>query len=331
MLIPPLAAVTAPAGEASPAKARFLALMSHEWHARLDGALAAALGETVEAPEPARRAAPALPAPARSLRILVAESSGADRKILRRVLEAAGHHVAMVENGEATLAALDRYRFELALIDIDLPRSGGRDVSKLYRMEHLGESRLPIIALAADPGIETERLCREAGMDAVLGKPIETAQLLAAIDEIHARVTGGADAARARVVTPISAHPRYFADAGAVVDEATIEALRLLGGSSDFLGDVIDAFCSDARRLLEQLRQAVAEGDLPTFKDLVHSLRSGAANLGAARFCQILTELRDITGRDLRLDGPRYIEKLVSEFAKLETVLSRVARESRIA
>ena len=275
-------------------------------------------------------APPPLPAPARKLKILIAEDNSANRKILRRILEMAGHQTAVVNDGEAALAMLDRDRFDLALMDINMPEMSGYEVTKLYRMEHLGEGRLPIIALTADATSETERQCREAGMDAVLTKPVEAAQLLAAIDEAYARVASPGNAAASPVVTPISAHPRYFADAGAIVDEATIEALRMLGGGSDFLGDVIDTFCTDGRRLLEHLRQAAAEGDLRAFKELTHSLRSGAANVGAARLCQTLTSFRDLTAKDLRQNGGSYIEKLQAEFAKLETALSRMVRETRI-
>jgi two-component system, sensor histidine kinase RpfC len=283
-----------------------------------------------EATAPAQPASPMLPAPARPLKILVAEDNNANRKILRRILEMAGHQVAVANDGEAALSMLDRDRFDLALMDINMPEMSGYEVTKLYRMEHLGEARLPIIALTADSTSETERQCREAGMDAVLTKPVEAAHLLAAIDGTYSRVAlpGNATAA-SPVVTPISAHPRYFSDVGAVVDEATIEALRMLGDGSDFLGDVIDTFCSDGRRLLEHLRQAVDEGDLRGFKELIHSLRSGAANVGAARLCQTLTTLREITGKDLRQHGGSYIEKLQSEFAKLETTLDRMAKESR--
>jgi two-component system, sensor histidine kinase RpfC len=308
-----------------------------------DGALASALLAAVAgdlqpvAAAPPREAAastPAgqpLPAPARKLRILIAEPDGANRKILRRILEMAGHQTAVVNDGEAALAVLDRDRFDLVLLDITMPEMSGYEVAKLYRMEHLGEGRLPVIALAADATSETERLCREAGMDAVLAKPVEATQLLAAIDETYARVTNSGGAASASpVVTPISAHPRYFADAGAVVDEATIEALRMLGGGSDFLGDVIETFCTDGKRLLEHLRQAVVEGDLRAFKELLHSLRSGAANVGAARLCQTLTSLRDITGKELRQNGASYVEKVQGEFAKLETTLGRMSRETRI-
>jgi len=280
----------------------------------------------LSAPAPAPAPLP-LPPPARKLKVLIAEDNSANRKILRRILEMAGHQTAVVNDGEEALSALDRDRFDLALMDINMPEMSGYEVAKLYRMEHLGEARLPIIALTADATTETERQCREAGMDAVLTKPVEAAQLLAAIDETYARVAspGGASP----VVTPISAHPRYFADAGAVVDEATIEALRMLGGGSDFLGDVIETFCSDGRRLLEHLRQATAEGDLRTFKELIHSLRSGAANVGAARLCQTLTGLREVTPKDLRQHGTSYVDKLQGEFAKLEQTLARMAKERR--
>lgn len=279
--------------------------------------------------EPLLREAP-LPAPARRLKILVAEDNNANRKILRRILEVAGHHVAAVNDGEAALSELERDRFDLVLMDINMPEMSGYEVTKLYRMGHLGEARLPIIALTADATSETERQCREAGMDAVLTKPVEAMQLLAAIDDTHGRLAARGSAAPASpVVTPISAHPRYFSDAGAVVDEATIEALRMLGDGSDFLGDVIETFCTDGRRLVEHLREAAAEGDLRSFRELLHSLRSGAANVGAARLCQTLSTLREVTGRDLRQHGTSYVDKLQSEFAKLETALGRMAKESR--
>jgi two-component system sensor histidine kinase RpfC len=307
-----------------------------------EGALASALlavADTGASEPPAETSAPAdatasaapLREPARKLRILVADSNAANGKVIRRVLELAGHQAMVVQDGEAALAVLDRERFDLALLDTGMAEMSGFDVARLYRMEHLGEGRLPIIGLAPEAADETERQCREAGMDAVLAKPLEAAELLAAVDETYARVTGGnAAAAASPVVTPISAHPRYFADAGAVVDEATIEALRLLGGNSDFLGDIIETFCAEAWRSVELMRLAAAEGDLSGFKELGHSLRSGAANVGAARLCQTLASLRDITARELRQNGGAYVEKLQAEFAKVETTLSRMIPEARL-
>src|SRR6185312_10471561 len=190
------AVVESPIGDAAMASALLAALAS-------DTKTMAELAEPLRREAPAPTASPMLPAPARPLKILVAEDNNANRKILRRILELAGHQVAVANDGEAALSMLDRDRFDLALMDINMPEMSGYEVTKLYRMEHLGEARLPIIALTADATSETERQCREAGMDAVLTKPVEAAHLLAAIDGTYSRVAlpGNATAA-SPVVTP---------------------------------------------------------------------------------------------------------------------------------
>ncbi|MGB8182726.1 MAG: ATP-binding protein, partial [Stellaceae bacterium] len=270
------------------------------------------------------------PRPAQSLKVLVADDNAANCKILKKVLEMAGHQAVVVGDGEAALAALERERFDLALLDINMPDVTGYEVAKLYRMSHVGEWRLPIVALTADVTSETERLCREAGMDAVLTKPMEPAQLLAALTDIYAKA--GAGERRPifvpQVVTPISVHPRFVPDAGAVVDEQTFVALKDLGGS-EFVAEVVDTFRKDARRLIEDLRTAVDRGDLRDFRDVTHSLRSGAANVGGVRLCEALTAMREVTANDLSRTGPAYFDKIVNEFSRLDASLEQMTRAER--
>jgi len=288
--------------------------------------------------------------PDRLLKILVAEDNAANCKILRRILELAGHQAVVATDGASALDAMESDHFDLVLMDINMPEMSGYEVTKMYRVEHLAEPRLPIIALTADGTSETERLCRDAGLDAVLTKPVEAAQLLAAIDETYRRIApygtpiGPTPTAAppapfpspqpmvppppGRVVTPISSHPRFLAEGGGpVIDEGVIDALTTLGGGQEFLVEVIDAFRNDARRLFEPLRIAIDEHDLRAFKELTHSLKSGGANLGAVRFCQTITALKDVTTRDLAQNGPVYLEKLVSEFLKLEGAFDRLLKD----
>jgi len=316
-------------------------------------------------PLPAAAGAAPLLRTARRLRILIAEDNAANCKILRRILELAGHQVAIAMDGASALDAMGRERFDLVLMDINMPEMSGYEVTKMYRVEHVSDARLPIIALTADGTSETERLCRDAGLDAVLTKPVEASQLLAAIDETYARVVpfgapigpsaeppapppapvaadprppafpaapvpppAAPPSAPGKVVTPISSHPRFLSEGGGpVIDEGVIDALTTLGGGQEFLVDVVEAFRNDARRLFEPLRIAINEQDLRAFKELTHSLKSGGANLGAVRFCQTITALKDITTRDLQLNGNAYLEKLVSEFLKLEAAFDRLLKE----
>jgi two-component system sensor histidine kinase RpfC len=299
------------------------------------GILGALAAEQQVAAAGAAEPAPPAPAPAvqpaeRPLRVLVADDNAANCKILKNVLEMAGHKVEVATTGEAALAALEKSRFDLALLDVNMPEVSGYDVAKLYRMSHMGEWRMPILALTADATSETERLCREAGMDAVLTKPVETAELLAAVDDIYAKLAApdrGA-ASAPPVVTPITAHPRFVAENSEAVDADTVAALRSLGGN-EFVEEIVDTFRRDAGRLLEHLRQAVARGDLRDFRELVHSLRSGAANVGGVRLCQNLTALRDVTAKDLRQMGPGYLETIETELARLENALEQAMLQAR--
>jgi two-component system, sensor histidine kinase RpfC len=289
----------------------------------------AALAST---PLPPRTAPPPAPLakPARPLKVLVADDNAANCKILKKVLEMAGHRAVVVGDGEQALATLERDRFDLALLDVNMPDVTGYEVAKLYRMSHVGEWRLPIVALTADITSETERLCREAGMDAVLTKPIEPGQLLTALVDLHAKAEAGdrRPVIVPQVVTPISAHPRFVPDAGTVVDEHTFAALRNLGGN-EFVAEVIDTFRKDARRLIEDLHKAVERGDLRDFRDVTHSLRSGAANVGGVRLCEALTAMRDVTANDLSQTGPAYFDKIVNEFSRLDASLEQMTWTER--
>lgn len=300
---------------------------------------------------PSRRAAAPRPVPSpsqapprrkRPLRVLVAEDNTANRKIMQRMLEMVGHEAALVNDGEAALDALEKGAFDVALFDINMPVMSGYEATKLYRTAHMDERRLPIIALTADATVETERLCREAGIDAVLTKPVDAEQLVHAIEETIARVTGSdlvADApppaaARAAetpgIVTPISVHPRYGLESGAVVDDEAIEALRSLGAGTNFFHDVIETFRIDARGIVEQLGKAAVEGDLRQFREHAHSLRSSAANVGGTRICEMLLGLRELTQRELRAQSADIVEKVSGELARLDAALDQKVREAKL-
>ncbi|MGH6984695.1 MAG: ATP-binding protein, partial [Stellaceae bacterium] len=178
------AVIEAPVRPETLASALMSALASNPRQRTVESAPAAA----PETPPPAAVAPPLLTPlpsvrPAQPLKVLVADDNAANCKILKKVLEMAGHQAVVVADGEQALATLERDRFDLALLDINMPDVTGYEVAKLYRMSHVGEWRLPIVALTADVTSETERLCREAGMDAVLTKPMEPAQLLAALTD----------------------------------------------------------------------------------------------------------------------------------------------------
>ncbi|MEZ6016560.1 MAG: ATP-binding protein [Planctomycetota bacterium] len=124
-------------------------------------------------------------APARALRVLLAEDNAVNQKVAALMLERLGHSVTIVDNGlrvlEADLSAID-----LVLMDVQMPLMDGLEATRQLRNReaHAGQGRLPILALTASTLLEERAACLDAGMDGVLTKPITSEALSAGLDAV---------------------------------------------------------------------------------------------------------------------------------------------------
>ncbi len=263
------------------------------------------------------------------LAVLVADDNRTNQKVLTKILERAGHRVLLADDGEQALDVMGEEPVDLAILDVNMPGMGGIEATKLYRVTALGRPHLPIIALTADATPQTRQRCLEAGMDACLIKPIEPAVLLASIAGLVAR---GREAAsetdRESAVTAIAAHPRFRAVQMPLADANTLASLASLGGE-DFLRELIDEFLSDTRTLLAELRQSAAARDATAFRAQAHALRSGSANVGAARLAALCEPWQTISAEQLAAAGAQHVAQLEAEIDRAADALLAAARERR--
>jgi signal transduction histidine kinase/DNA-binding response OmpR family regulator len=119
----------------------------------------------------------------RPLKVLVAEDNRVNQALITRILEKRGHHVTLTTDGQAAVDAYDRERFDVALIDVQMPGMDGFEATALIRArELLTGRRMPIIALTAHAMQGDRERCLAAGMDGYLTKPIQSAALFATIE-----------------------------------------------------------------------------------------------------------------------------------------------------
>lgn len=112
--------------------------------------------------------------PEESLRILVAEDSLVNQKVMALFLERDGHRVCLVDNGADAVAALEREQFDLVLMDVQMPVMDGFEATRAIRsLEGATGERLPIIALTAHTVEGDRERCLAAGMDDYLPKPFQ--------------------------------------------------------------------------------------------------------------------------------------------------------------
>ena len=139
-------------------------------------------------PQPAAEAQPAAaPAPApvspKNLGpVLLAEDNPINRKLAITLLQKAGYAVEAVENGRLAVEAVQRNRYSLVLMDVQMPEMGGFEAAQRVRAQEKPGQHLPIIALTANAMSGDRERCLEAGMDDYLSKPLQPKKLFEALE-----------------------------------------------------------------------------------------------------------------------------------------------------
>ena len=110
---------------------------------------------------------------ARGFHILVAEDNPINQKLTVRLLEKKGYRATVAENGLEALACLEKQRFDLILMDVQMPEMGGLEATRSIReRERLSGGHIAIVAMTANAMKGDRERCLESGMDDYVSKPV---------------------------------------------------------------------------------------------------------------------------------------------------------------
>jgi CheY-like chemotaxis protein len=139
------------------------------------------------APPPAT-AAEATPAAAatpvqdsRALNILLVEDHPINQKLATTLLRKWGHTVVLANNGQEAVELFAREKWDLVLMDMQMPVMGGLEATRLIRAREAPGQRTPIVAMTANAMESDRQSCLDAGMDDHLAKPFNAAVLQATL------------------------------------------------------------------------------------------------------------------------------------------------------
>jgi len=239
--------------------------------------------------------------------VLLAEDNPVNRKLVTTLLKKRGHRVKAVENGRLALDAVapgGKDRFDVVLMDLQMPEMGGLEAARAIREREDGGHRLPLIALTAHAMQGDRERCLEAGMDGYLSKPIDVDELIAVVER-HAE--GEA--------VPSTAPPTEPPATRAVFDERA--ALAYTGGDRRLLAEVVKLFRADCAPSLRRIDRAIARRDAEALRMAAHRLKGAIATVGAPASRQVAADLED-TART------RNFDKAKRTYAKLRQELERL-------
>lgn len=118
------------------------------------------------------------------LRIIGAEDVESNELVLAGILDSLGYEAVFVNDGARLIDALKKDVFDVVLMDLQMPNVSGIDATRAIRAGEAGETnrRIPIVGISAHAGSVVKSACLEAGMDAVISKPIDSIALQKELD-----------------------------------------------------------------------------------------------------------------------------------------------------
>jgi PAS domain S-box-containing protein len=251
---------------------------------------------------------PEVPAvPRRSLRILLAEDNLVNQRVAKLMLGMLGHHVDAVGNGFDAVAAATAGRYDIVLMDVQMPDVDGLEATRRIRSRLPSDQAPFIVAMTANARPQDRDACLAAGMDEYLSKPVRMKELEAVIARtswtasvlLGDRPTGGGD------VTVLDALLEQLGDTG--------EETR---------AEIVDQYLAEGRDQLALVQAALAEGDFPSVAAACHTWRSTSDLLGMKELAEVLRQL-EADAQAARPDCAGLALELDEEYQR---VLQRLAR-----
>ena len=258
----------------------------------------------------------------RPLRILVAEDTPFNQKFIKRLLQRWGHISVIAENGIEALDILDRERFDLILMDVQMPEMDGFEATQAIReREKKSAERIPIIAMTAHAMKGDRERCIDAGMDDYVSKPISTETLQKTIQELVGQGNNSGTS-----VENGSGSESDTRDAAAFDREALLNAFD---HDWPFLKETVDMLLEDYPPMLSEIRQALTNEDAAGLRRTAHALKGMVGNFQAKAAAAAALALEDMGRRGALSGGETAVDKLEKEMERFKNgIVAMIEKET---
>ncbi len=243
------------------------------------------------------------------LNVLVAEDGLANQRLVKGVLGKQGHHVVIVQNGKEAVEACRNSRYDVVLMDVQMPIMDGLEATRLIRTdEQPSGGHVPIVAMTAHAMKGDREKCLEAGTDQYVSKPVRALTLFEAI----AAALGSGRAA----AVPEEGVESDMADGGIINWQAALESIN---GDMDLFASVVEAYLEEVPLRLTEMHEALKTHDAGAFERASHTIKSSLQFFGAAEVAEQAFQL-EMQGKNNELNTAPPL------FAEFETQLAHSYR-----
>lgn len=208
-----------------------------------------------------------------SIRILLCEDNPLNQKLAKRVINKFGFDVEIAENGSVGLDKLRREKFDLVLMDLQMPEMDGYQTVQAIR----GELRLevPIIAMTAHSLVGEKEKCLEIGMNDYIGKPFTQ-------EELYKKICANVKVEQQQTHS-LSNKPVETDDKSTFYKIDLNSLKEFSGGNKEFEKELIELFLKQVSDDLNELEKSFDESNDFRMKSISHKLKSSMLVVGLSK------------------------------------------------
>ncbi|MDH3360512.1 MAG: ATP-binding protein, partial [Desulfobulbaceae bacterium] len=217
----------------------------------------------------------AMPKSKRRFKILLVEDIVANVTLATIRLKQQGHQLQVAWNGLEAVAAFKKEPFDLILMDVQMPKMDGMEATRQIRSLEDGIKQTPIIAMTASVMHEDMELCRQAGMDEIIPKPVDFSQLFAAMEQL---VPPGIGETITEMEVDLNLPPRPMLELPELPGININKGLQTWQ-APDTYAISLQGFANDYSETTDTLKTLLREGNHDQAYRLIHTLKGVAGNL----------------------------------------------------
>ena len=268
------------------------------------------------------------------LRIMVCDDNVINQKVAQRILAQMGYQASVTNNGREAVDALERERFDLVFMDLQMPELNGLEATQAIRERQQQTSQFPnftppviVIAMTASAMVGDRDKCLACGMDDYISKPVRPEDVRTAIERWGGKIQGLQNEAGAATESPHTNESVPMPNQPELPPAVDVERLmEFSDGTAESLRELINLYLDQTRKQLDQLQLAVTTGNAPEVRRIAHSSAGASATCGMVTMAPLLRELEHL-GDEEKLDGTAGLTAQCEvEFArvreKLESLLA---------
>ncbi|WP_155121330.1 ATP-binding protein [Bryobacter aggregatus] len=253
----------------------------------------------------------------RAPQILLVEDNAVNQKVVLAILTKRGFQVQVASNGLEALAAVQRNRFDLVLMDVQMPYLDGIEATRKIR-EELAFRRLPIIAMTAHAMTGDRERCLEAGMNDYVSKPVNPTTL---VHTITRYIDAAFEPGTAAVPIPAKIAVAPIPDVAPLQAIDRRLAAHLTDNDSGLFQGMLLLFLQMAPERLEKIQTAISRQDRVAVEREVRKIRGAAERIAAVSVAESAMRLMEAV-------QSAHHEEVQSSLLALESQIQRLSRHA---